>query len=80
MREELFTWLESFGFTVTPFIGSVLILAVIILTALVIHLLLHQGILRFMESHAKQSQRWWQTAFFRHKLFTRFRGSDVWFC
>lgn len=71
MREELFTWLESFGFTVTPFIGSVLILAVIILTALVIHLLLHQGILRFMESHAKQSQRWWQTAFFRHKLFTR---------
>lgn len=71
MREELFTWLESFGLTITPLIGSVIILVVILLTALVIHLLLHQGILRFMESHAKQSQRWWQAAFFRHKLFTR---------
>lgn len=71
MREKLFAWLESSGFTVTPFIGSILILLVILVTALVIHILLHQGILRFMETYAKQSQRWWHAAFFRHKLFTR---------
>lgn len=71
MRENLFAWLESFGFTITPLIGSALIVAVIVCTALVIHLLLHKGILRFMETYAKHSQRWWQAAFFRHKLFTR---------
>jgi miniconductance mechanosensitive channel len=71
MRENLFAWLESFGFTITPLIGSALIVVVIVCTALVIHLLLHKGILRFMETYAKHSQRWWQAAFFRHKLFTR---------
>ncbi|MBC6904287.1 miniconductance mechanosensitive channel [Saccharophagus sp. K07] len=71
MRESLFTWLESFGFTITPVIAAVLILGIILITALAIHILLHQGILRVMEIYAKQSQRWWHAAFFRHRLFTR---------
>lgn len=71
MKDTLFDWLESIGLDITPLIATGIIVSVILLTALIIHLLLHQGILRFMESHAKQSQRWWQTAFFRHKLFTR---------
>lgn len=71
MKESLFTWLESFGFTITPVIAAVLILGIILITALAIHILLHQGILRVMEIYAKQSQRWWHAAFFRHRLFTR---------
>lgn len=71
MRESLFAWLESFGFTITPVVATVLILGIIAVTALAIHILLHQGILRLVEIYAKQSQRWWQAAFFRHKLFTR---------
>ena len=71
MKDLLFQWLESLGVVMTPLLGTVIILSLIVVTSLVIHLLLHRGVLRLLERHAKQSQGWWQSALFRHKLFSR---------
>lgn len=71
MKDTLFAWLESIGLEITPLIATGIIVAVILLTALIIHLLLHRGIFRLLETRARESQGWWQKALFRHKLFTR---------
>ena len=71
MKDTLFTALESVGLHITPLIATGIIVAVILLTALIIHLLLHRGIFRLLETRARESQGWWQQALFRHKLFTR---------
>lgn len=71
MKDTLFVWLESLGLQITPLIATGIIVCVIIITALVIHLLLHRVIFRLLETRAQDSQGWWQKALFRHKLFTR---------
>jgi len=71
MKDTIFAWLESVGVHITPLLATGIILAIILLTALIIHLLLHRGILRLLEAHARESQGWWQNALFRYKLFKR---------
>lgn len=71
MKNWLFDWLESLGLTLTPIVGTSIILAVILVTSMAIHLLLHKGVLRLLENQARHSESWWQTALFRHKLFKR---------
>lgn len=71
MKDALFEWLESLGLTLTPLVGTGIILLLILVTSLVIHLLLHKGVLRLLEHQARQTEGWWQTALFRHRLFKR---------
>lgn len=71
VKDLLFTWLESIGLELTPLVATAIIITIIFLTALVIHLILHQGVLRLLEAYARGSKRVWHTAFFRHKLFQR---------
>lgn len=49
MKDLLFNWLQGLGLTITPLLGTLLILALIALISLVIHLLLHHVLLRVLE-------------------------------
>lgn len=71
MKEPLFNWLESLGLTITPAIGTAIILAIILFTALVIHLVLHRGVLPIIERQTGRNEHWLHTALFKNKLFSR---------
>lgn len=71
MKEPLFNWLQSFGLTITPALGTAIILAIIVFTALVIHLVLHKGLLPVIERQTGKHGHWLHTALFRNKLFSR---------
>lgn len=49
MKDLLFNWLQGLELTITPLLGTLLILALIALISLVIHLLLHHVLLRVLE-------------------------------
>ncbi len=71
MKDLLFARLESIGLEITPLVASAIVTVIILLTALVIHLVLHRGILRLLEAYSRGLQGWWHAALFRHKLFQR---------
>lgn len=71
IKEHLFNWLESIGLQLTPMMTTGIILLVIILTALVVHVILHLGVLRTLKRLAQHSQLWWQEALFKSSLFKR---------
>jgi miniconductance mechanosensitive channel len=66
IKEHLFLWLDSSGLQLTPMMATGIILLVIILTALVVHVILHLGVLRTLKRHA---QLQWQDALFKTGLF-----------
>lgn len=71
MKEPLFTWLDSLGLQLTPFLSTGIILLVIVLTSLVIHLVLHRIVLKVLAHQVQQSKLWWQEALYKHRLFKR---------
>lgn len=71
IKEHLFHWLESIGLQLTPMLTTGIILLVILLTALVVHVILHLGVLRTLKRLAQHSQLRWQDALFRTGLFKR---------
>lgn len=71
MKEPFFAWLESLGLELTPTLSTVIIFAVIILTSLIVHLILHRVILQLIEKQAAASDSWWHIAFNKHHLFRR---------
>lgn len=71
MKEPLFTWLETIGLEMTPLISTSIILLVIVFTSAVIHFILHRVVLKLLDNQAQTSQRWWQLALTKHRLFTR---------
>lgn len=71
MKEPLFNWLESLGLTITPAIGTAIILAIILFTALVIHIVLHHGVLPVIDRQTGRNEHWLHTALFKNKLFSR---------
>jgi miniconductance mechanosensitive channel len=71
MKEPLFNWLESLGLTITPAIGTSIILAIILFTALAIHMALHHGLLPVIDRQTGRNGHWLHTALFKNKLFSR---------
>src|SRR5690554_3371920 len=71
MKEPFFAWLESLGLELTSTLSTVIIFAVIILTSLIVHLILHRVILQLIEKQAAASDSWWHIAFNKHHLFRR---------
>lgn len=71
MKEPLFHWLESLGLTITPTVGTFIIVAIILLTALVIHWVLHKGVLPIIDRQTGRHGHWLHTALFTNKLFSR---------
>lgn len=71
MKEPLFNWLETMGLPLTPIVSTSIILLVIALTSLLIHIVLHWGVLRMLTYQAQQSKLWWDEALFKHGLFKR---------
>ena len=71
IKEHLFNWLESIGLQLTPMMTTGIILLVIALTALVVHIILHLGILRALKRLAQHAQLQWQEALFKSGLFKR---------
>lgn len=69
MKEPLFNWLESLGIVITPQISTAIIVTVIVLTSVIVHLVLHHVVIRFLDRQAQHSQRWWQEALIKHRLF-----------
>jgi miniconductance mechanosensitive channel len=71
MKDWLFVWLESLGVVLTPLLAAGVVASWILMTSVIIHLLLHKGVLRLIEQYAKQSETWWKGALVRHRLFKR---------
>lgn len=71
IKEYLFNWLEAIGVPLAPIITTGIILLVILLTALLVHVILHLGVLGTLGRLARQSQFRWQEALFKSGLFTR---------
>lgn len=69
IKEQLFNWLESIGLQLTPTLTTSIILLVILSTALIVHVILHLGVLRALKHLAKQTQLKWHDALFKTGLF-----------
>lgn len=48
------------------------VLGLIVLISVVVHLILHRVVLRFVENRARQSKKLWKRSLFENKLFNRF--------
>lgn len=71
MKEQLFQWLESLGLANTEAAYVLIAIGIIALAALLIHLILHSVVLKFIGDSTKASGNIWVKALFGHKLFTR---------
>ena len=71
MQKVLMRWLEQFGFEFTHVTSLLIVLGLIILTAAIIHLLLHRLLLTRLQARGLQSENMWIKALTQHKLFHR---------
>ncbi|MBW7982108.1 mechanosensitive ion channel family protein [Enterobacillus tribolii] len=73
MQKNVMKWLEQYGldFTDTYTTSLIVILGLILLTALVIHFILHRIVLTRLERMGQQSQRLWLQVITQNKLFRR---------
>lgn len=71
MKEQLTHWIESFGLGNSEYIYFLVVAGLIVVVALVIHLVLHRVVLRFLARNGQAGRTIWQRAFFGHKLFAR---------
>jgi len=69
--KELFSQVEELGIEITHRTSLVIILAIILLTAVIVHMILHWGVLRAFEKRAKTSSRLWLQIVTQNKLFHR---------
>ena len=71
MREVVDHWLSLAGLENSEQTYFLVALSVILLTALVLHFVLHHVVVRFLDRESESSTRLWQKALFQHKLFSR---------
>lgn len=71
MNEFLLQWLERFGLARNEGAYLLVVLALLILTALVVHVILHYIVLRFLGKSAQAGRQVWRKTLFGHNLFTR---------
>lgn len=71
MKNELLSWLEQQNLQNAELIYVSIVIAIIALTSLIIHFILHRVVIRLISHRAAQSQGVWQRALFQNKLFSR---------
>lgn len=71
MKESFLNWLETLGVEQSDRIYIFIAIGVIVLISLIVHLVLHQVVLRFLERSANSSEHVWRRALFGRQLFTR---------
>lgn len=71
MKEFLLQWLERFGLAGNEGAYLLVVLALLTLTALVVHVVLHYIVLRSLAKSARAGRQVWRKALFGHNLFTR---------
>ena len=71
MQDYIQEWFTQAGLQITPFQQSLVVIAIIVVTSAVIHLLLHRVISKLVEQLARKSRRAWRQILFEGKLFSR---------
>ncbi|MCW8856589.1 MAG: mechanosensitive ion channel family protein [Kangiella sp.] len=72
MQQQFTEWLKNHGVEFSDATGLISVLGLIILISLVVHLILHRVVLRFVENRARKSEKLWKRSLFENKLFNRF--------
>src|SRR5690606_5477396 len=68
MKDLLLASFESMGITLTPFMTTSIILALIFVISVIIHLVLHH-LIKVLAAAAAKTRQQWDDVFFKHKLF-----------
>ena len=71
MKQELLKWVESFGLGDTGYVYFLVVIGLIVTVSLIIHLVLHRVVLRFLGRGRQAGRTVWQRAFSGHRLFSR---------
>src|SRR5690606_6517903 len=71
MNPAVQSWLAYFGLEESPFAYSVFVLGLILLTALVVHVVLHQLVFRALERRGEGESGLWHQALIGEQLYKR---------
>ncbi|AHK21627.1 mechanosensitive ion channel family protein [Yersinia similis] len=71
MQQRISQWLERLGMEFSDVMSLTMVIGLILLISVVIHLVLHRVVLATLQRRGQQSQRIWQQAITKHKLFQR---------
>ena len=69
--QELISQIAALGIEITPTTSLIIIFGIIFLTAIVVHFILHKGVLRAFEKRAQASSHLWLQIITQNKLFHR---------
>ena len=69
--QELISQIAALGIEITPTTSLIIIFGIILLTAIVVHFILHKGVLRAFEKRAQASSHLWLQIITQNKLFHR---------
>ncbi|MFS3892152.1 mechanosensitive ion channel family protein [Raoultella ornithinolytica] len=69
--QELISQIAALGIEITPTTSVIIIFGIILLTAIVVHFILHKGVLRAFEKRAQASSHLWLQIITQNKLFHR---------
>ena len=70
MKQLLTGWIDSLGLANSELVYYLAVLGLILVTSLIIHLILHRIVLRFL-GRSRSSDNIWRNALFGHRLFNR---------
>ncbi|WP_111643249.1 mechanosensitive ion channel family protein [Marinimicrobium alkaliphilum] len=71
MKETLVDWLEGIGLDMTPLLTFGIVMGLILAISLLVHIVLHYGVLATISRLATRQENTWRRAIFDHSLFTR---------
>ncbi len=71
MQQRISQWLERLGMEFSDVMSLTMVIGLILLISVMIHLVLHRVVLAALQRRGQQSQRIWQQAITKHKLFQR---------
>ncbi len=71
MKQQLLDWLESIGLNDSQYVYLLIAIGLILVVSLIIHVVLHWVVIRFVGRSRRAGGALWQRAFFGHKLFGR---------
>lgn len=69
--QELISQIAALGIEITPTTSLIIIFGIILLTAIIVHFILHKGVLRAFEKRAQASSHLWLQIITQNKLFHR---------
>ncbi|WLD59261.1 mechanosensitive ion channel family protein [Salinispirillum sp. LH 10-3-1] len=72
MQQSLNHWLDSYDIPNADLLSILGMLGLIVLISIIIHLMLHRGVLRLVDNLTRDKKRVWNAALFERKLFNRF--------